>query len=341
MASALDLLAASLTEFAKVKTRDSVSAAALTNGKAKVRQAETALQTPPVVPPTPPPAAADIRWGGREDGSAYGYPEGHDAPWDATTLNTFEQHTGKRPSLIAYGQPFGMLDIGPLQLCAGRGATPLVETTFPIAEILSGTKNAAIDAISARAKEFGKEILLAPGWEMNGEWFAWGQNANYASAWRYLVNRMRSNGVTNVKFLWAVNTISAYSPDPAPYYPGDEYVDYVGVDGYNHGVGSAKPDKWLLAADVFDPTLTRLGVIAPTKKVIINETGSTEHGGDKAAWITDFLSIYLPARPQIVGFSWFNDVADASGMDWIIETSLASQEAFKAGIAASYYRAGA
>jgi hypothetical protein len=335
-ANPTDLLSGALAELAKVEVKkgSTSSAKALAAGKSKVREARTILETSPPAP-APPPPTASIRWGARMDGSAYG--SEHDAPWEAPVWDRFESDAGKKVSLCAFGQPFGALDLNALRLVAARGATSLVETTFPTGEIVAGLKDAAIDNIAAQAVAFKGEVLLVPGWEMNGTWYAWSRKADYIAAWRHLADRLRAKGATNIKFVWAVNGIYEPAADPAPYYPGTEFVDYVGIDAYNWGVGSAKPYRWQTPAEVFDPTLTRLAQIAPGKPVIINETGCTEHGGDKAAWITEFLGTYLPSRPQIVAFSWFNDVADAAGMDWIVSTSPSALAAFKAGIASPYY----
>jgi hypothetical protein len=262
-----------------------------------------------------------------------------DAPWDGTTWDIFEAHAGKRLSLLAWGQPFGQLALGPLQSTLARGAVSLVTVDFPVSEILSGAANARVDAMAAAAKSFGSQILLRPGWEMNGTWYAWSRKTDYAAAWRRLVDRMRGAGATNVRFVWCVNVLYGTGSDPAPYYPGDAYVDYVGIDGYNWGVGSAKPDRWKTPSEVFGPTIQRCAEIAPTKQIVICETACTEHGGSKAEWIGQLLGNFLPSHPRIVGLCWFNDLADAAGMDWLIETSAAAQAAFKAGIASPYYLA--
>lgn len=283
------------------------------------------------------PAPINVRWGARVDGSAVG--RNSDAPWDGTTWDIFEADAGKRLSLLAWGQPFGQLALSPLELTRARGAVSLVTVDFPVAEILSGAANARIDTMAAAAKSFGTEILLRPGWEMNGTWYPWCRKADYAAAWRYLVNRMRAKGAANVRFVWCVNALYGTESDPAAYYPGDAYVDYVGIDGYNWGVGSAKPDRWKTPTEVFQPTVKRCGEIAPPKQIVICETGCTEHGGSKAEWIGQLLGTFIPSHPRIVGVCWFNDLADAGGMDWPIETSAAAKAAFKAGIAAPYYLA--
>jgi hypothetical protein len=87
---------------------------------------------------------------------------------------------------------------------------------------------------------------------------------------------------------------------------------------------------------VFGETYTNItGTVAPSKPMIIGETGSTEYGGSKAGWITDMLATQLPQNfPKIKGFLWFNWYAPP---DWDIETSSSAQSAFANGIKSSYY----
>lgn len=63
--------------------------------------------------------------------------------------------------------------------------------------------------------------------------------------------------------------------------------------------------------------------------------GSTEQGGDKAAWIEDFLQNQLPYRfPRIKGFVWFHMAKET---DWRIDSSVTSQQAFASGVSSDYY----
>jgi len=77
---------------------------------------------------------------------------------------------------------------------------------------------------------------------MNGSWSDWNPDnsaqpagetpATYVAMWQHVVNYFRSAGVTNVKWVWAPN-VDGGDGSMAAYYPGDSYVDYVGLDGYN------------------------------------------------------------------------------------------------------------
>jgi len=115
------------------------------------------------------------------------------------------------------------------------------------------------------------------------------------------------------------------------------------MDGYNWGTDNK--NAWQSWAQILtgDPrygghnTYQELLDVAPTKPIMIGETASSEHGGSKAAWITDFLQSLPTAFPKVKAFIWFNwNVSDPNGT-FPIESSPTAQSAFAAGIASSAY----
>ena len=77
--------------------------------------------------------------------------------------------------------------------------------------------------------------MIRFGHEMNGDWYGWsGQPAAYVAAWRHVVSVFRGEGAANVKWVWSPNVDNGDYPF-ARYFPGDSWVDYVALDGYNWG----------------------------------------------------------------------------------------------------------
>lgn len=284
-----------------------------------------------VKPPPTVTAPLKVYWGARADGEVYN--RSGDAPWDSTTWDLFQSHAGKQLSIVHWGQPFGALDTNALNLTKARGAVSLISIGLSgtLASIANGSQDATIDAFAQKAKSFGYPILLRPWWEMNGSWFAWGRSSDYIAAWRRYVTRIRAIA-PNVSFVWCPNTIWDSASDIAPYFPGDEYIDWAGIDGYNRN------EPWTWAGGVFDKTLDRIKQLS-SKPVMIAETGSYETGGDKAAWITNFLSTWIPNHSRVRAVVWFNWNILENGVrrEWPIETSLNAQTAFKNSIANSRY----
>jgi beta-mannanase len=141
--------------------------------------------------------------------------------------------------------------------------------------------------------------------EMNGDWHVWstGNNGNgagdYAAAHRHLVDVARAAGGTNIK--WMFNPIVSYegSTPLAQLYPGDSYVDWVALDGYNWG---DLKWGWQSFTDIFTMGLNELGAVAPNKPLAIAEVGSTP-GAKKAEWVADTLTRAKAAGARMI--VWF------------------------------------
>ena len=101
-------------------------------------------------------------------------------------------------------------------------------------------------------------------------------------------------------------------------YPGDEYVDWVGMNGYNWGtsvywVSCPCQSKWESFSQVFDRTYNQL-VALTDKPIFIGEFASSEDGGNKAKWISDALLEQLPNKyPRVKAITWFSK--KATGLD--------------------------
>jgi beta-mannanase len=173
---------------------------------------------------------------------------------------------------------------------------------------------------------------------MNGNWFPWSEAVNgnqsgeFVTAWRHVHDIFTAVGANNVTWVWCPNV----DPDNlfldlASQYPGDAYVDWTGLDGYNWGLNPAKPDRWRNFNELYSATYQRIvDTIAPDKPMLIGEMGSTELGGSKAQWIEEALTAIPTYYSQIRGMLWFDTFDD--GMDWPIETSASATSAFAAGI---------
>jgi len=80
------------------------------------------------------------------------------------------------------------------------------------------------------------DSILRLGWEFNGGWYAWRAKEApeaYAAYWRQIVKTIRSvEGTQRVQFCW--NPAQGYQQFPADRaWPGDPYVDIVGLDLYD------------------------------------------------------------------------------------------------------------
>jgi hypothetical protein len=94
-----------------------------------------------------------------------------------------------------------------------------------------------IVATAQAVKAFGKPMFIRWNWEMNlnsGTKCMDSSNAaaGYILAWQNIYNIFNAQGVTNVSWLW--NPAGARAdPNPTQFYPGVNYVDWIGYDGYD------------------------------------------------------------------------------------------------------------
>jgi len=237
----------------------------------------------------------------------------------------------------------------PIDTIHEMGATPIVSLELWIwhlrrdrtylDQILAGRFDRLLKKWAADAKEDGRRVLLRFGFEMNGDWFSWSQEpAKFVAAWRRAHGLFEEVGATNVEWVWAPNHVSC--PDVPgnvlyDYYPGDDFVDWVGVDGYNWGSDHDEWHTWQTFDEIFGDVLDELQRRYPKKPVMIAEFGSvTDGSGKRAEWIRDAFR-QIERRPQVRAAVWFNfDKRREGEHNWRIDATPESLAAFNATFAA-------
>ena len=115
----------------------------------------------------------------------------------------------------------------------------------------------------------------------------------------------------NVKWVWTTNvTNHGEGATLTGNYPGDEFVDYFSIDGYNWGK-SQSWSSWKSFAQVFDDAYKALANI--NKPLFIAEISSSEKGGCKAKWITDMFEHFRTDYSRVFAVMWFSQSKDYEG----------------------------
>jgi hypothetical protein len=302
--------------------------------------------------------AKDVLWGAWSDE----HRTGGKPPWDMTPTRQVEDQVGRRMSLLPFttpmqtttGSAYFEFPASLLQRIRRHGSIPFFswsshrmrhygDPRFTLAEVIAGRHDAYIRRWARAAKAWGHGFFLRFNWEMNGDWFPWSErygsnrHGEYVAAWRHVHDIFTAAGATNASWVWCP------AADPRGtlqslrgLYPGDRYVDWTCLDGYN------RDEPWMPFADIVGPTYRAIAKIAPSKPMVIGETASTEGGGDKAAWIAAMFRA-LPARfPKVHGLVWYDarDGGSSPRTDWPLDSSRAATRAFAAGIANPRFRAG-
>lgn len=260
--------------------------------------------------------------------------------WQASDITEFEAKTGISVDLVGEHIQWGNERDFPSYLgeAVRDAAKTLVvfwnpmDYTKPIdrqqdysyGTIIFGDWDSYLSSFAQQARDYGGPVILIPLEEPNGNWDAWSGSLKgnspelYVETYRHI--QAFFDNVPNVYFGWAVNYESL--PDTPEnqlerYYPGDAYVDYVGVDGFNFG------DPWLSFDDIFAAPLARL---ARYKKPIYIFSIASARGKEKPQWIENFLTSPLLRQYDVQGWLWFNENKEE---DWRVWSSPAALEAFR------------
>ncbi|HEX5592386.1 MAG TPA: glycosyl hydrolase [Solirubrobacterales bacterium] len=314
----------------------------------------------PAPEPTPAPEAGGAIYWGATIGT---HLTGGQPPWDMGAVTKFEEETKKKVSMVNFFQPFANCNpgcsfysfpAGPLENIRLHGSIPVLswssqsipstknEPDFQLSDVISGRYDAYIREFATKAKAWGHPFMLRFNWEMNGKWFPWHEGVNgnqpgeFVTSWRHVHDIFKEVGATNVTWVWCPNVDYYGATSLASVYPGDAYVDWTGLDGYNRGTNPVAPEGWKSFSQVYRSSYNAIaGSIAPSKPLMVGEVASSEIGGSKSAWIKDMLTRVPTEFPKIRALLYF-DKYDSS-MDWPLETSTGAVSAFAEGVQGSTY----
>jgi hypothetical protein len=262
------------------------------------------------------------------------FPYGYNWP---LVLGDLESALGRRvPGVTVFSdwtQPFPDLDA---REARARGKTLQVTwepwhfsnpSAVQLRDIGAGKYDAYIDSWATSARSFGGELWIRFGHEMNGNWYPWslsaqnGDNAPFLKAYRRIHDRFRKAGASNVRWVWCFNAESvpqAAWNDPKRAYPGDDYVDAIGMDGYNFGDTTAH-SKWQSFEQIFAAPYALATQTWPRKPLFISETGCSSTGGDKARWLREMDETLRTRFSRVESVTWFEAAKEA---DWRVLSNL-------------------
>lgn len=204
-------------------------------------------------------------------------------------------------------------------------------------------------------KAYGKPIFFRWNSEMNGNWVTYctdGKSPNsfdkdsgvkqkpgdYIAAWRHVHDIFAQEGATNVSWVWCpdASNPSAY----ANLYPGDAYVDWTALDGYNW----VPPHPlWESFTKLFLISYNSIVKIAPSKPFMIGEfnstVGSAANGSQKAAWFAKAAADIPQKFPNLKALILF-DINANKEQDWRIENYPIVVQSFSSAFSTDYFLSG-
>ncbi len=211
------------------------------------------------------------------------------------------------------------------------------------AAVASGKLDKRIDAFAARVKAYGKKFFLVLNHEPEDDVrpaAGSGMTAkDFAASYRHVIERLRAQGVTNAVSVVAYMGNEKWMAQPwwPDLYPGDDVVDWVGLDSYvsaepgayHNGMFRDLLDRRAPNGDGFYRWATTKH---PGKPVMVAEWGVYHRVGkavDKSAQFNSVLP-ELAGRPAIKAIVYFDTKHDATGdRDISIDSSAKSAATFR------------
>ena len=370
-AASLSHQAISATEMATLQqeltaSKKALAAAQSSVGKTTVVAGKSTPNTPAAAPIVAPTKAELL-----DPAQRYYGMYTQQAPFNYATFDATSAEVGVQPNMVGYFQGWDSnFRADAVQDAWARGELPLLtwesepsdatnsEVTQPaysLPTILSGSFDPYIEQYAKDIAATGLPLVLRFDHEMNATWYPWDEDdghgnaingndpGDYVKVWQHVWNIFQAEGA-NQYVIWdwspnIVNNLTASHKTLAytqSLYPGDSYVDWVGLSGY------LRPPFTTNQTISFDATFTpSLNILRSltSRKIILSEIGASETGGFKPTWITSlFASLAEPQNSDILGFSWF-DLAVSTYVqgqlatnDWRIDSRPESLAAFIAGL---------
>jgi mannan endo-1,4-beta-mannosidase len=249
------------------------------------------------------------------------------APADMSRVDAFARRIGGRPNMItiyeSFDDDFAAAEVRKIYR---YGALPILRWepfTYSMRSIAAGRADDYLSAFAQAVRRVDVPVALTVAHEMNGHWYPWGTRTttpkDFVAAWRHIHDVFARAGATNVIWTWTPNVVNYLRAVPLkPLWPGDDYVDWVGVDGYFTYQGEQTYRA------LFGRTLTEVRAFTDKPELIV-ETGA-EPGAMRARAVRDLFAS-VAADPRVIGFVYFDQKGSA---DWVVDHDPATLTVFRA-----------
>jgi beta-mannanase len=271
------------------------------------------------------------------------------------SLDEFAQLVGVKPKIAMWYQDWdedwstALLNPRFTTPVVERGAVPMVtwepflsaekatdQPAYALATIAAGRYDPYIWRAARETAAYKKAVFIRLAPEMNGSWSSWGAGVDgntpqsFIAMWRHVVSIFRLAGATNARWVWSPNVHGSASAAFQQYYPGNSWVDDVGLDGYNNG---SQLGYWQSFTSVFAKSYSELTGLTD-KPMMIAETASAEQGGSKAAWIESIPQVIAATMPRVRALIWFDRDKET---DWRVNSSASSLAAFQGVVQSGFF----
>ena len=305
-------------------------------------------------------------------GAYYYLDGGLNAPGDAAAVEAWRAEVGRLPAVWSIYQGWtgwNQFPVSHAKRAQQMSARLMVtwepwnggvrDASWSCRAVAGGAYDPYIRQYARAVKSGGVPVLIRLAHEMNGDWYPWGTAyvssetrnngnapADYVAMWQRVVRIFRVEGATNASWVWApnivyqtpVNSTERQRADLEDLYPGDDWVDWVGLSIYNDGARH----PWRSFAQLFDGSYRMVTAISD-KPMMIAELGVTEQGAprgqSKAQWIAHTFLHDIPTRyprVRLVNY-FFRDKSDMGESNFRFDSSPDALSAFRNVVASPLY----
>jgi beta-mannanase len=264
-------------------------------------------------------------------------------------IDSFKSAYGKKPFLVMVFIGWGdSIKAETIKSIYSKGSAMVItwepwdqasQEAIDYDKVLSGGYDSYIASFAQQIKSVPGEVFIRFAHEVNGNWYPWSGikigKQKYIALYRYIKDKFDSLGVANAKWVFSINQEDVPKEDNNHYlfyYPGDGYVDYVGIDGYNWG-DTKTWSKWMNFREIFSNTYKEV-TEKIRKPVLIAEFSSTSSGGDKGLWIEEAFK-NIKTMKNIKGFIIFNCDKET---DWSFSPDTAAGKKLKEQLRSNYFQ---
>jgi mannan endo-1,4-beta-mannosidase len=244
-------------------------------------------------------------------------------------VDQFASAIGRQPNIVLYYSAWGdHFYAGLADQARDHGATVFVQLDpnqdTRMSAVAAGKYDTYLRAYAQQVRDFRYPVMIGFAPEMNGDWDSWGWKhtpaATWVAAWRHVVTIFREQHATNVTWIWTINASSNGTGPLQDWWPGNDYVTWVGIDGYYFYSASTYTTS-------FGPTIHAVQALTG-KPVLLSETGIGQDAG-QARKMQDFFEGVRASG--VLGFVWFDKNQDDGvyHQQWRLEGHPAAIAAFR------------
>lgn len=257
------------------------------------------------------------------------FADGEPASYGA--VQSFQAVEGHAPDITLYYSNWGEAFRARFVAVAARSGAEVVIQMGPgpysMQEIAAGRGDGYLRSFATQVRRYRGPVILSFAAEPDTKAHPWGWQrtpaAAWVAAWRHVVNLFRGAGAYNARWLWDMGGGMYAAARVHRYWPGDRYVDWVGINAYF--ISPAKTYQYVVGS------MVRAIRKFTGKPIILPEVGIGPVAGQAAKLPALFAGI---RSDHLLGLIWFNQAqhGDINHQDWRLSSHSAAAAEFRAGV---------